>query len=226
MGILERTRHVVRADLNDLLRKAKNPETVLDVYIDELRSVMDEAESLRAVEAAQVQAFDARLRDVVSSQQTWENKAKACLRMGDEALARSALEKKFDLDVDLEELSRELEHRNKSLEVLDSSLDALKLRISEVVRKKREIQYRRQVLEARGELQRTLGRLEQHGDEAVLSVAEDGLAQAESTIEAYEVFEDELTERKVLSLEAQERKADREKKIAQALDSLKNEVKK
>lgn len=224
MGILERTRHVVRADLNDLLRKAKNPEAVLGAYIDELKAVMDEAEALRASEAAQAQAFDARVRDTLATQETWEDKARACLKMGDEALARSALEKKFDLDTDLLELRRELEHRTASLDVLDSSLDALRLRIDEVSRKQREIRYRRQVLQARGELQRSLGRLEQHGDETILSDAELGLANAESTIEAYEAVEEELTERKVLSLEAQDRKNRKEKKIDQALESLKNEA--
>ncbi len=224
MGILERTRHVVRADLGDLLRKAKNPESLLDTYLDELRTVLDEAESLRASESASAHVFEARLRDIVSAQQTWENKARACVKMGDEDLARIALEKKFDLNVSLHEVQQELDHRKASLQVLDSSLEALRLRMAEVSRKRREIRYRRQVLQARTELQSSLGRLEPGDDESVLADAESDLQQVESKVEAYESMEGELTERKLLSLEAQERKKRRNQEIEKVIESMKKQL--
>lgn len=224
MGILERTRHVVRADLNDLIRKAKNPEAVLEAYLDELDSVLEEAESLRAAEAAEREVYDARLRDAQGAQATWEKKARACLKRGDEALARTAMERKLDMNAELAELARELEHRQASLDVLDSSLEALRLRIGEVGRKRRELRYRRQVLQARSELQRSLGRLGQDRDDPILAEAEEGLAAVESQIEAAESLDAEDTERRLMQLEAKERRQRRKSQVDQALEALREQM--
>lgn len=224
MGILERTRHVVRADLNDLIRKAKNPEAVLEAYLDELESVLAEAESLRAAEAAEREVYEARLRDAKDAQATWEKKARACLKRGDEALARTALERKLDMNAELAELARELDHRQASLDVLDGSLEALRLRIGEVARKRRELRYRRQVLQARSELQRSLGRLGQDSDDPILTEAEEGLAAVESQIEAAESLDAEDTERRLLQLEAKERRQRRRSQVDEALEALREQM--
>ena len=122
MGVLERTKHVVRADLNDLLRKAKNPEVVLDAYLDDLETVLEEARSIQSAEEAEREMYAARLRDMQATQGTWERKAAACLENGDEDLARTALEKKLDLNDTLEDLENELHQRQESLSILDESI--------------------------------------------------------------------------------------------------------
>ena len=94
MGVLERTKHVVRADLNDLLRKAKNPEVVLDAYLDDLETVLEEAKSIQSAEEAERDMYAARLRDMQATQETWERKAAACLQAGDEDLARTSLRRR------------------------------------------------------------------------------------------------------------------------------------
>ncbi len=224
MGILERTRHVVRADLDALVRKAKNPEAVLEGYLDDLQSVLEECESLQAAERAEHGVFQARLRDLAATQSSWENKARTCLRNGDEDLARTALERKIALDAERHELERELEHRSASQAVLDESIEALRLRIAEVARKQRELRYRRQVIEARSQLQRAMGQLAPDADEPVLTEAEDGLAAAESHIEAAEAAEAEDLERRSRKLEAADRRRLRDKQLDDALAALKRDL--
>ncbi len=224
MGILERTQHAVRADLGDLVRKAKNPEAVLEAYLDDLQTVRQEAESLRATEAAECEMHEMRMRDIEAAQATWEKKAKACLKRGDEDLARSALERKLDMKAEHHDVQRELEHRRASLAVLDDSLDSLRLRISEVGRKGRDLRFRRQVLQARSELQRAMGRLDQDRDEHILAEAEDGLSAVESRIEAAETMDSASADRRALKLEAAEHRRRWSREIDDQLAELRRQI--
>jgi phage shock protein A len=220
MGILERTRHAVRADLNDLVRKARNPELVLEAYLDDLRAVEEEALGLRAAEAAERDLYQSRLRDARAAQRTWEAKARACLERGDEELARSALGKKLDLQDEARDLAVEVEQREASLAILEDSLEALRLRLREVARKQRDLRFRRQMLQARSELQSALQRVDRSQDEPVLGEASDGLTELESNVEAMESLGGEDLDERSLKLEAAARRRRREASIDEELARL------
>lgn len=224
MGVLERTKHVVRADLNDLLRKAKNPEVVLDAYLDDLETVLEEARSIQSAEEAEREMYAARLRDLRATQKTWENKAAACLRAGDEALARTALEKRLELNDTVEDLENELGQRRESLAILKESVETLKARIAEVSRKRRGLRFRRQLLEARSELQETMGRLGHDQDQPMLTSAQDELQALESRLEAEESMRKQGLDDKILRLEVQERKRRRDAVIDRELDRLRKRL--
>ena len=224
MGVLERTKHVVRADLNDLLRKAKNPEVVLDAYLDDLETVLEEVRSIQSAEEAERDMYAARLRDMLATQKTWGRKAAACLQNGDEDLARTALEKKLDLSDNVDDLENELQQRRASLKILEESVETLKARIVEVGRKRRELRFRRQLLEARSELQETMSKLGHDKDEPILTTAQDDLQALESRLEAEESMHTQSLDDKILRLEVQERKREREAVIDRELDRLRKRL--
>jgi phage shock protein A len=225
MGILERTKHVIRADLNDLLEKAKNPEVVLEAYLDELEALLSEAQSIRNAEGAELGSFEARLRDLGATQKTLEKKARTCLGRGDEELARAALEHKMDLAEEMAELEREVRHRRASLEVLDDNLTVLRARIAEVNRKRRELRFKRQLLEARSQIQETLGKLGIERDEPVLTEAQDQLVALESRLEAEESLQQADTDDRVLRLEVAERRKARRQAIEEQLEAIRGQLK-
>jgi phage shock protein A len=224
MGVLERTKHVVRADLNDLLRKAKNPEVVLDAYLDDLETVLEEACSIQGAEEAEREMYAARLRDMRAAQETWERKAAACLQNGDEDLARTALEKKLDLNDTVDDLEHELRQRGESLAILKDSVETLKARIAEVSRKRREFRFRRQLLEARSELQETMSKLGHDQDQPMLTTAQDDLQALESRLEAEESMRRQSLDDKILRLEVQERKRERDAVIDRELQQLRKRL--
>ncbi len=224
MGVLERTKHVVRADLNDLLRKAKNPEVVLDAYLDDLETVLEEARSIQSAEEAERDMYAARLRDMQATQKIWESKAVACLQKGDEDLARTALEKKLELNDTVDDLENELRQRRESLSILRESVETLKARIAEVGRKRRELRFRRQLLEARSELQETMGRLGHDQDQPMLTSAQDDLQALESRLEAEESMRKQSLDDKILRLEVQERRRERDEVIDRELERLRKRL--
>ena len=224
MGILERTKNVVRSDLNDLVRRAQNPEATLDAYLDDLKSVQAEAQSLRAAEAAEADMVQSRLRDLKAAEKGWRDKARTLLRRGDEELARSALNKQLDLQPEVDEQEDVLDQRQSALDILEDSLEALRLRIAEVARKRRELRYRREVLQARSELHKAMGKLDPEQDRPILESAEHGVAQAESQLEAAESMDAERAENRFRRLEAAERRRERRQALDEALENLKQEI--
>jgi phage shock protein A len=226
MGILERTKHVVRADLNDRLKRARDPEAVLTEYLQDLKAVQTEAANLHTIEASEGDSLRMRLRDLCARQQEWAAKARACLKNGHDELARAALEHKFDLQDEVDSLQEEVDHHQASLNVLQDSISALKLRIQEVTRKMRELRFRRQVLEARSELQAALSQLHPDRDAPVLEEADQGLLDLESRIQAREWDQDSQLDSRLLKLEAQSREQTREREIEQQLETLRKELKK
>jgi phage shock protein A len=226
MGILERTRHVIRADLNDLLKKARNPKVVLDAYLDDLEVVLAEALSIRDAEEAERNMYAARLRDLTAVMSTMEQKARTCLQNGDEELARTALERKLDLKEDVNELEREMEQRTASLDILNESVQGLRERMREVNRRRRELRFRHQILQARSELQETMQRVGHDKQEPVISQAHDDLAELESRLEAEETVRQESVDDRVLRMEVADRRRRREKAVDDELDHLRRTMKK
>lgn len=225
MGILERTKHVVRSDLNDLLKRSKNPEVVLDAYLDDLECVLAEAMSIRTAEEAERGIFASRLRDLTEAQKTWKQKAKSCLLRNDEELARTALERKLDLQEEVDGLTTEVEQRDQSIQILDESLETLKARINEVSRKRRELRFRRQILQARSELQNSLSRVGHEKDEPILAEAQDKLSVLEGRLEAEEDSRKDGLDDRVLRLEAAERRKKKEQQLDRELENLRRTLK-
>jgi len=226
MGILERTKHVIRADLNDLLKKAKNPAVVLDAYLDDLEVVMAEAISIRDAEEAERGIYAARLRDLKAVMKSLEQKAVTCLKRGDEELARTALERKLDIKDDVDELKQELEQRAASLDILKESVRTLKVRIGEVNRRRRELRFRRQIVQARSELQESMSRLGYNHDESIISQAHDDLTNLEGRLEAEETWSKDSVDDRVLRLEVAARRQKREQAIDREIVLLRRQMKK
>jgi phage shock protein A len=98
MGILDRIKDLLKANINDMLDKAEDPEKMLKLIIIDMEESLGEA----VQGLAETMASD---RQMVRQQQTaeaqaagWEAKAKLALSGGDEALARQALSSKLKCD--------------------------------------------------------------------------------------------------------------------------------
>ncbi|NMB77285.1 MAG: hypothetical protein GYA21_19425 [Myxococcales bacterium] len=224
MGILERARYLMQADLSDLLRRAADPEAVLEGYLDDLDLLIAEARRLRAAEQAQRDREDARVRDLQQAQRTWEAKARLCLERGDEDLARSALEHKLDMAEEAAEAREERERLDQGLRVFDDQLLALEARREEVVKLRREIARRKQRARARLELQQALQRLGSADEATPAKEARDELDELQSRLEASEEMRGEELSERMLRLEAADRRRRRKAAVEAELSSLRRAV--
>ena len=159
MGLFDRLGRVVRANLNDLVSKAEDPEKVLD------QAIIDMQEDLVQLRQAVARAIAAQKRTEQqynknqSEANTWQQRAQLALTKGDENLAREALMRKKTNAETAATLKAQLDGQVTQTETLKRNLIALESKISEAKTKKDMLKARVSAAKANEQLQSTVGRL-------------------------------------------------------------------
>lgn len=94
MGILDRISTIMRANINDLLDKAEDPEKMLEQILRDMESQIAEARSAVASMIAQEKELKADLEENDRLTAEWQRKAELALTRDQENLAREALKRK------------------------------------------------------------------------------------------------------------------------------------
>ncbi|XTZ10409.1 MAG: PspA/IM30 family protein, partial [cyanobacterium endosymbiont of Rhopalodia yunnanensis] len=94
MGLFDRLSRVVRANLNDLVSKAEDPEKVLEQTINDMGEDLIQVRQAVARTIAEQKRTEQRYNQDLSEANKWEQRAKLALSKGDESLAREALVRK------------------------------------------------------------------------------------------------------------------------------------
>jgi phage shock protein A len=125
MGVLERLSTLIRANINDMLDQAEDPEIMLNQILRDMENEINSARSQVADMMAQERLFrddlDAEERKVAHMTE----RAEHYVRQGDDAMAREALKRKSDSDANIAVLQRQLEAQSDMVGRLRGQLDAL-----------------------------------------------------------------------------------------------------
>ncbi len=97
MGFLDRISTIVKANLNDLISRAEDPEKMLNQIIEDMRVQIAEAKKGVIEVMATEKRLEAQYKQHVEEVTRWEDKAKLALQKGDENLAREALVRKGEV---------------------------------------------------------------------------------------------------------------------------------
>lgn len=139
MGILDRMATLVKANLNDVVSKAEDPEKILNQALVDMERDLKKAK-VQIVEslATQKQAEKklARLREDAHG---WESKAMAALKAEEEDLARKALAEKQKIDQDIHAYDDSVKTQAEYVGALKSSLAMLETKIKEAKGKRDEL---------------------------------------------------------------------------------------
>ena len=131
MGILDRLSRLIRANLNDLIKRAEDPEKIIAQALEDMRAALRDAR----MEVAEAMASLAKLkRDQGSyAEQTsaWEEKATEALKAGKEDLAREALKRKAQAQSLADGFSQQVNQQQGIVDQLTTQLKALEGKIQE-----------------------------------------------------------------------------------------------
>lgn len=98
MGILDRMSRLIRANINDVLDRAEDPEKMIDQILRDMDSNMRTARTQVAAMIAQEKELEADLDETKQLAAEWSAKAKRAVDAGKDDLAREALRRKRDMD--------------------------------------------------------------------------------------------------------------------------------
>ena len=159
MGLFDRLSRVVRANLNDMVSKAEDPEKILEQAIIDMQEDLIQLRQAVARAIATQKRTEQQYNKNQSEANTWQQRAQLALQKGDENLAREALvRRKSNMEAAATQKTM-LDQQTAQVETLKRNLIALESKISEAKTKKDMLKARASAAKANEQLQSTIGRL-------------------------------------------------------------------
>lgn len=142
MGLFDRIKRVVSANLNDLVNKAEDPEKILEQAILEMQEDLVKLRQGVAQSIAAQKRTEKQYNDNQNEVNKWQRNAQLALQKGDENLARQALERKKTHNDTALALKTSLDQQTAQVETLKRNLVQLESKISEAKTKKEMLKAR------------------------------------------------------------------------------------
>lgn len=139
MGILDRVSNLVRANINDLLDRAEDPEKMLEQILRDMQTGIGTAKSQVAAMIAQEKELEADYQDNANLAAEWGEKAKRAVAAGKDDLAREALRRKKDADENAAVYKQQAEIQGQTVEKLKSQLNQLESKYQSTVSQKESL---------------------------------------------------------------------------------------
>jgi phage shock protein A len=148
MGILERISTLIKANINELLDKAEDPEKMLNQLIRDMEEGYREAREQVINTMADQKRLEKKYLANLNLAKEWEHKAEVAVQSSDEDLARKALKRAQDYEELSNDLKLALDKQEDSVADLRVQLVALRAKIEEAKQKRGVLVARHRRLEA------------------------------------------------------------------------------
>jgi phage shock protein A len=208
MGILDRIRTVLKANINALISKAEDPEKMLNQLVMDMNEQLLEAKKQVALSIADEKKLERQALENKAQAGEWERKAMLAVKAGKDDLAKEALVRKQEYDGYAASFQKEFENQHASVEQLKDALRQLQSKIEEAGRKKNLLIARAKRAEAQKQIQQTMGQLGANSSfdtfDRMTQKVDQIEAEAEAAKELGEVTADQKLEDKFKELESSE----------------------
>lgn len=94
LTLVDRIGRLIRANLNDLLRRAEDPEKIIEQALMDMKGALREAREQAAAAMAEGKRLEREVESHLKEAALWEEKAKEALGAGREDLAKEALKRR------------------------------------------------------------------------------------------------------------------------------------
>lgn len=131
MGLLERVTTLVRANLNDLVDRAEDPEKMLKQVILDMQNQLIQVKTQVAVAIADQHLLEKKLKENEQARAEWMHKAELAVEKGKDELARAAAERVLSHEQMRQSFAEQLEDQKLQVENLKSALRKLEQKLVE-----------------------------------------------------------------------------------------------
>ncbi|NEQ69487.1 MAG: PspA/IM30 family protein [Symploca sp. SIO1B1] len=159
MGLFDRLSRVVRANINDMVSKAEDPEKILEQAIVDMQEDLVQLRQAVARAIATQKRTEQQYNKNQQEANNWHQRAQLALSKGDENLAREALQRKKTNTETATTIKAQLDQQVTQVDTLKRNLIALESKISEAKTKKDMLKARVSAAKANEQLQSTIGKL-------------------------------------------------------------------
>jgi phage shock protein A len=131
MALLERVSTLIRANLNDLVDRAEDPEKMIKQVILDMQNQLLQVKTQVAISIADQHVLEKKQSENEESEQQWMKRAELALDKKDDALARGALERSMSYRSMAANFRQQVEDQRAQVENPKSALQKLQQKLSE-----------------------------------------------------------------------------------------------
>lgn len=185
MGILDRLSRLIRANINDLIRRAEDPEKIIEQALEDMRSALRDARVEVAEAMAELKKLERDQQNYSEQIAAWENKAAEALRACKEDLAREALRRKAQAQTLSDGFLQQIAQQRSVVDQLMTQLKALEAKIQEAESKKALLIARKKGVEAAEAVRRMDSKVDTHAAVQAFEEMEDRIQAMEDKHAAF-----------------------------------------
>ena len=131
MALLERVATLVRANLNDLIDKAEDPEKMIKQVILDMQNQLLQVKTQVAISMADQHVLEKKLKDAEENEKQWMRRAEMAIDKKDDNLARAAVERSMSYKSMVESFRQQVEDQKTQVENLKTALIKLQQKLEE-----------------------------------------------------------------------------------------------
>ena len=157
MGIFSRIGDVLKANINDMIDRAEDPEKMVKQIILDLQKEVSKATQALGKAMASERIAKRQYEDAVKTSSDWEMKAKAALNAGEVDLAKKALSNKVKADENVKQYQQMYEQISAQTAQLREQVEALKSKLDEAKSRQAMLIARSQMAKTQKNLAQSVG---------------------------------------------------------------------
>lgn len=215
MGIMDRLSRLIRANVNDMIDKAEDPEKMLDQILRDMQSNITQARSQVAAMIAQEKELEADLNETRQLSAEWGQKAQRAVTAGKDDLAREALRRRRDNEENAKVYAQQYQAQQQMVEKLKAQLRQLESKYQATLSQRDSLIARQRRAKALTQVTASVSTLSPLDPSAELD-------RMERKIRSNEAHAAALTEMADESYDAQFRELDYDTDIESQLEALKS----
>lgn len=149
MGLLERIKNVVQANINDLIDSSRDPESMLERFIEQSEEDLEKAKSEMATAVREERRLKQRIEEERQRVAHWEEKALQAVQKGQDEEARDIIRRKRRAARNLRLAEQQWAEQENLVELLRLHIEELQEKLQEMKLRRTQLTARHRVLEMR-----------------------------------------------------------------------------
>ena len=194
MGVFRRLSDLLKANVNDLIDRAEDPEKMVKQIIIDMQTELAKATQNYGKAKASERLAEKKYLDAQKVSADWEAKAKAALAKGDQDLAKQALARKVKADEDLANYKEMFESISAQTDAIGDQVEVLKSKLEEAKSRQAMLIARSQMADTQKSLAKAAGSFDPNSSFDKFQRMEEKVVRKEAEAAAFtEIAGDALT---------------------------------
>lgn len=185
MGVFQRIGDILKANINDLIDRAEDPEKMVKQIILDLQKEVSQSTQALGKAMASQRIAERQYQTAQKTSADWEAKAKVALNAGDTELAKRALANKVKADQDIESCKQMYDTITTQTDAIRDQVEALKAKLDEAKSRQAMLLARSQMAKTQKNLAQSMGGLNASSSLDKFNRMEEKIAQQEAEAAAF-----------------------------------------